>query len=394
MIYKKISTLCESIGKISAVMIAPSLVFSTTATNILFFLTAFLSLLSGNWRIKFNQIVHNPITIAFLLFYLLLLIGVFYSTAIYPDIIFTLHKYDKFLFAILFIPFFAEKKWRDYAINAFLLAIFIMLIISISTNSVSTFKDTIAFNFLMAFAVYMCLHKATQNIRFMWFWLISSCFITYTVLFRAIGRSGYFVFAGLLGLFFIQKFRWRGLLLAIVSIAIIFSTSYTFSSVFKRRTNEAFQNLQIYHKNNVTSVGSRLSFLENSIKLIKKHPLIGTGTGSFVHEYAIIKSPPTTNPHNEYIYITVQFGIVGLLILLLFFMIPAIYSRSLTIDTRYIAQGTILSIMLGCLANSWLLDTTEGHFYAYFLILAFASFKRLYVRRTQNQGEHAGSPLH
>ena len=67
---------------------------------------------------------------------------------------------------------------------------------------------------------------------------------------------------------------------------------------------------------------------------------------------------------------------LGLVMLLLLFGIPIWYSRFLPEELQYIVRGTVLSIALGCLANSWLLDTTEGHFYAYFIVLAFAAFPR------------------
>ena len=135
----------------------------------------------------------------------------------------------------------------------------------------------------------------------------------------------------------------------------------------------------VYKHDDYTSIGLRITFLRNSINLFIANPVFGVGTGGFVHKYAAIKTTPATltkNPHNEYIYIAVQFGVIGLAILLLFFGIPVWNGEMLPAKYRDISQGMILAIMTGCLANSWLLDTTPGHCYAYFMVLAFAAWSR------------------
>jgi O-antigen ligase len=315
----------------------------------------------------------------------LFLVGAFYSTAAWPDVLLMFRKYDKFLFAVFFIPLFIEERWRNYAVNAFLAAIFVMFVASYlrvygwlhygaQAGVVEVFRNSIQFNFLMAFAAYLCLYKVAIGQRYRWLWITFLLFIVYTILFRSIGRSGYFVFAGLMGLFFFQKLRWRGLLAAIISMAILFSLAFAFSPTFKDRIKEVVSDVKVYRQNDNTSVGLRMSFVKNSVKLIKAHPVFGTGTGSFVHEYAVTNHSPVHNPHNEYVYLTVQFGALGLVMLLLLFGIPFWYSRFLPEECKYIARGAVVGIMLGCLANSWLLDTTQGHFYAYFIALAFSAF--------------------
>ncbi|HBC71838.1 MAG TPA: hypothetical protein DCZ38_03560 [Coxiellaceae bacterium] len=412
--YKKITNALELTSKACAVMTAPAIVLSTAATVVLFPLTIALNLAAGNLREKFNLIIRNPVALVFLLFCALFLFGALYSTAPWqPDILLTLRKYDKFLFAVLFFPLFTEERWRNYAINAFMIAILALLIASYfkvnlyywsagsaqvfnpgimfdflisfgasggshdgSTWIIEIFKPSIEFNFLMSFAAYLCLFKITSIGRYRLMWIIFLISIVYTVLFRSIGRSGYFVFGGLMILFFVQKFRWRGLFLAIIGVALLFGLAFNFSSTFKQRVNAIFSDVKEYHKNDMTSVGLRMTFVKNSIGLIKKHPMFGAGTGSFAKEYAAIEPTPSVlanNPHNEYAYITVQFGILGLVIILLFFGVPIWYSQYLPEEQKYLARGVILGIMLGSLANSWLLDVTSGHLYAYFIALAFAA---------------------
>lgn len=386
--YRKITNGFDVLSKICAVMIAPALLFSTAATVILFPLVVIFNLAAGNIREKFDIVRHNPVVWVFLAFCIMFLVGAIYSTAPWTDILLIWRKYSKFLFGILLLPLFTDKRWRTYAINAFLVAIFLLVVASYSREfgllksvahgAAEVFKPSIEFNFLLAFAAYLCLFKIACGscYRYRLVWIIFLGLIVYTVLFRSYGRSGYFVFIGLITLFFVQKMRWRGLIIAGMSAMLLVALAYTFSPVFKSRMVMVWHEIKTYNQQDLTSVGARITFAKNSINLIKHRPTFGFGTGSFITEYAAISPVPSTlthNPHNEYLYITVQFGVLGLTVLLLFFGVPLWYSRLLPDEEKYVARGVITGIMLGCFANSWLLDITEGSFYAYFIPLAFAA---------------------
>ncbi|MBU0744208.1 MAG: O-antigen ligase family protein [Gammaproteobacteria bacterium] len=382
---------CELASKICAVAAAPAIVLSTAAAVILFPLAIILNIAAGNLREKFNLIVRNPVTLAFLLFFLLFLIGSTYSTGPITDVLIVLRKHAKYLLAVMLFPVFMEEKWRNYAILSFIGGILVMLVASYlrthgylswgATGAVEIFKSSIDFNFLMAFAAYLSLFKiASASSRYRMAWIIIFILIVHTVLFRSMGRSGYFIFMALMLLFFEQKMGWRGLIIAGASVTLLFVLAFSFSSTFKGRINFIFNDIKVYQQNENTSVGLRMTFVKNGIKLIKAHPVFGAGTGSYVKEYSSIKPTPldlnvitAPNPHNEYIYIGVQFGIVGLIVLLLFFSIPLWYSKFLPEKEKYIARGVIVSIMLGSLSNTCLSDITMRHFYIYFIALAFAA---------------------
>lgn len=411
--YQRITNAFELTSKVCAVMLAAAIVLSTAATTVLFHATLILILLSGNLHHKFNFIIRNPIFWVMLLLFLMFLVGATYSTGPAFDILTILRKYNKFLLATMLLPLFIEEKWRNYAIFSYLLGALAMLISSylrtygylswgIIGGTVEMFKLSMVFNFLMAFGTYLCLIKMTFTNNKWWrlLWITFFVLLVYTVLFRSIGRSGYFVFVGLMMLFFIQKFRWRGFVIAVTSVILLLGLAFTFSSTFKDRMNTAFNDIKVYHQNNDTSVGLRMAFVQNSIALIKAHPFFGTGTGSYVKEYNDIKQKaPETNvqgvvqhpgdfahPHNEYIFIMVQFGFMGLAMLLLFFGVPIWYSQFLPEREKYIARGIIVSVLIGSLANCWLYDVTVRYCYAYFIVLAFATLPagHLFFRQIKN----------
>ena len=65
-----------------------------------------------------------------------------------------------------------------------------------------------------------------------------------------------------------------------------------------------------------SSANSRIEFLRLGAEAFLQHPIFGTGTGSFNRVYGalataapILAAPPI--PHNEYLLIGVQTGVVG-----------------------------------------------------------------------------------
>jgi len=246
--------------------------------------------------------------------------------------------------------------------------------ISEGFTQASVFKNHIQANFLMAITAYFVLLLSLEFPKYRWLAGIIFVLMAYNILFMSIGRSGYVVFAVLMPLFLWQAYRWKGLAVAVLSLAVLSFAVYEYSHTFRDRVDLAGSEVQQYYEgHNKTSVGMRMAFAKNSIVLIKKHPVLGTATGSFKYEYAklnpVIK---TVNPHNEYLNISVQFGVVGLFLLLFLFFTIWRSSFSLPKSYQYMAQGILLAIAVGSLANSWIMDTTEGHFFAFFMALAFA----------------------
>jgi O-antigen ligase len=84
------------------------------------------------------------------------------------------------------------------------------------------------------------------------------------------------------------------------------------------------------------SVVQRLEYWKTSLNLIKQHPLIGVGTGdinaAFEKEYAIehsrLDKEHRLKAHNQYLSITVTFGIIGLLIFLFALIYPLLINRN------------------------------------------------------------------
>ncbi|MFZ2776320.1 MAG: O-antigen ligase family protein [Candidatus Rickettsiella isopodorum] len=379
----------QRLSQIFAVASAFVLPLSTAALMIFFSATVLCCLLAGNWYEKYLVLRYNPMALMFILFFGLFLIGLTYTTVQRPIAFHTVIKYSKFLLGFFLFSTFRHDKTAQYAFFAFLLSASLTLLFSLIkffghwdfvhrfTADSGVFKDHIFTGFLLAFTSY-CYAVLAFSIKKTWRWFFVLLFLVaaYNVLFINLSRSGYVVLVSLLLLLAWQQFAWKGLLAGLLISFFLCGSLLFLPANFKERFNLAQSEVTQYKQGNfATSVGLRLEFYHNSFKLFKEHPWIGTGTGSFAQDYLAVaenKQFATQNPHNEYLNIAVQFGLLGMVILLSLFIVHAWASFRLQGIRQYFAQAVLVSIAVGSLFNSWLMDVTQGCFYVIFTALLFA----------------------
>lgn len=123
------------------------------------------------------------------------------------------------------------------------------------------------------------------------------------------------------------------------------------------------------------SIPMRLAFWGASWNLIKTNPLAGTGTGdmprTYYNYYNSIQSPldeewRTLHAHNQFLTITVQFGIIGLALFLLLVVYPGIQQRQFR-DYFFFVFFLITTISF---LNEDTLETQQGvTFFSFFATL-------------------------
>ena len=74
-----------------------------------------------------------------------------------------------------------------------------------------------------------------------------------------------------------------------------------------------------------------------------------------------------TNPHNQYLLVLIETGIVGFILFVSIFYFAWVGIKNLNVqENRKIhdyMKGLIITFALGCLLNSLLLDAGEGKFF-------------------------------
>ena len=370
---------------------------TVSGANTIIVIICFLWLFSGDYKSKFNQIIRSKLMIASIVFYFLHVVGMLWT----EDINWGFHMLHKMWYFLLFFPILyniTKSENFQYCISAFLLAISITELTSYliwfeiipplknaSVVNPTPFMSHISYNPILTFALYIVLHqiffnKNLSNLKFSIYSFFSISMIIN--MFITGGRAGQVMFFAMLSILIFQFFngkKIKSLLMIIIIIPIVFFTSYQTSNLFKLRVDAAVSEIMTYSENKksmTSSVGQRITFVLNSWEIIKKNPIIGTGTGDFPTEYQKMKSvrtpyvSSTTNPHNMYILILVQLGLVGLISMLAIFYLQI--KHSFYASNKFIRDTGItlpLLFLVIMLSDSYLL----GHFTTLMFIF-FSSF--------------------
>lgn len=360
---------------------------STSLISVFSGLTVLCWLLSGNFIRTPRAILRHPHALIASLLAVLFTFGLFYSQIPLDDALDGLKKYRELLFIpILLSLFYNKPKEALFAVNCFIGGAVILMfmsfgiyleIIPIEHHGYSNIYH-ITHSFFMAFLAFIALHRFNASWQYKYYWFAIFFLASINLFLISPGRTGMLVYMVLALLFFMQKLSFFRFSLAVVSIGVLFTGTYYSSQNVSDRINQVIVEIKQYDAGNSrTSIGMRLDWYQNSVDLIKEKPLLGHGTGAFsTAQKKLIEgtnTQPTDNPHNEYLFIGVQLGLLGLAAFLSLFFLQLLCSLNLDKNNRYLVQGVVISMMTGCLMNSFLFDSMQGHFYAFLSALLFSA---------------------
>jgi O-antigen ligase len=174
-----------------------------------------------------------------------------------------------------------------------------------------------------------------------------------------------------LGLLFgLQTLRRAKLAVMAGGLLAVVAFAFAVSPMFRTATQEDVKAVQemLNGKTTFTPTGERLQFYRNSLTLFSQAPVFGHGTGRFHEKYAAhvagTKQVVTANPHNEYLMVGVQSGLIGVGILLALFWALWRSAAGWEGMDRWLAQGMVVWLAVGCCFNSFILDSREGMLFA------------------------------
>jgi len=367
---------------------------TVSGNNIAIWLVVLIWLFSGNYLEKFNKIIENKLAIVSIIFFLVHIIGLLWTS----NISWGLEMVRKMLPFMFVLPIFltiTRKENIKYYIAAFLIGITISESLSylIWFGIIEPFKyanldnptplmSHISYNPFLAFAIYLVLNKLFSDEKISQYKRIWYTFFTLTMsvnMFITGGRAGQVMFFCAIAIVMFQYFRnsqVKAMFISIFLISLISFSAFNFSPSFKARVMQGIGDVVNYDQGRNTSVGQRVTFAINSYKLFLENPIIGVGTGDFPIEYAKINSinspdvRPTSQPHNMYLLELAQFGILGLFSLLSIFY--AQFSIALSSSSKLVKEvgvGMPLLFLVIMWSDSYLL----GHYTSNLFIL-FSAF--------------------
>lgn len=377
----------------ATVLLGLSIPISVALDNLLIGLIALLWLLSGNWDGKMAIIRRSPVVLAALLLFGLLALGTLYTTG-KPDV---LLKYADLLFIPVFLTLFQDPRMRTRGLQLFCIAAIASIVIThlaylglLADNPLlkrtptylTGFKYSITHGLIIAFSAYLfaLLARDEQNKKRRMIYIALALIAAHNVVFMVFSRTGYVVLTLLLFYFFAATHGRRGLMLITVVAAATFLAAYATSDTFRQRASGAAYEAMEWRPGqpSANSTGLRLEWYTTSLGILRERPLLGYGTGSFAVVYAQAVAGrnmvATEHPHNEYLLIAVQTGLIGLACLLyLFWSQWRAAGRLQQPFYRDLGRGLVMTFVVGCLFNSLLLDHTEGLLFAWLSALLFAA---------------------
>ena len=389
----KFNNHCHVTGRWGVIALGGSIPISVALDNILMSIIVLSWLLCGEWAEKFRDIRGNAVSIAALVLFGMLCLGAVYPTA-HPGV---LLKYIDLLLIPAFICFFQEESTRRRALQAFCLAAVASIGVSYlahfnlltffeylprTSENPTGFKNSITHSIIVSLAAYifalMAADEQTPSRRFVY--IVLSAIAAHNVIFMVFGRTGYVAIAAMFAYLAIARLDRRRLVQAMLAMVVVFITAYGASVTFHQRIDAAVSETENWRSGDpsATSVGLRLEWYTKSLAIIRDRPLSGFGTGAFPDVYARAVEGSnmiaTTNPHNEYLLMMIQLGVIGLVCLLYLFWQEWRSAAQLASPLhRYLARGLVLTFVSGCLFNSLLIDHTEGLLFAWMTGLLFAA---------------------
>ncbi len=185
-----------------------------------------------------------------------------------------------------------------------------------------------------------------------------------------LSKTGIIMTGSLLVLLIVHIRNWRLALAIAIPAVLVVAISLWASGPAQMRLSEMSRDMNARDISGETlSTASRTDFWTKAIGFAKEAPLLGHGTGSILPLYQSLEatnpSPygaATSDPHNQFLHVVLQVGLLGGLVLLA--MWAAHFRMFLHRDVLSImGQAVVLQNFVGSLFNSHLSTVTQGMLY-------------------------------
>ena len=293
-----------------------------------------------------------------------------------------LSKYREFLLIPLFMIYFSIDKYRKNALIALYAALFLSLFFSYLIHydlihywdNPNSIKNRIFHGISMSVFAYINLQAAAISKRYRAIFIALFLITFHNLFFIENGRLGYLLICILSALFCWQQWRVKGLIAMIAlgslsTIALLLFADLSQLRIIGRL--DVISNASEINLSVLQAADIRLEFYILSLYCFMDSWLLGHGLGSFPEVYALQHEAiqtywkTTVNPHNEFLQISVQTGIIGLL-LFISFLISFLTQKNQPALQKQCKTALFFTVCLSCMFNSSFMDHGDG---ALFMIL-------------------------
>lgn len=326
---------------------------SNKAKTSVFFCILLLFLYRRNFIDYFKIAFKNELLKYFILLYLVFLLGMSYTNDMDAAYIF-MNKAKVLIYPLIFLSF-LDMRFSFRILNAFIFGVLFSEIVSYLIHfqiippelfvgeykvyqtvytDPAPFLNHIKHNIALAIVISVLIYRLLVNdIKNIYLKILSFIFITTAFINMSLigGRTGYIVLFLLIFLVVFLVYRQKIKKVFFISLSIIlimFMYMYNFSEQFDKRVEDAKNDIKsmINEKNYDSSIGLRIIASYYTIEVIKDNYLVGVGTGDVMQEIEKLSKDKESyivervkSPHNVYLQVLAQVGIIGFFIFLLMF---------------------------------------------------------------------------
>jgi O-antigen ligase len=300
--------------------IVPVLFVSTSLTVGIEIALYALFALSRTLRTRLRSSMASPAAVALAIFSIILVLGALHGPAPWPERWGAVNGSRKLLLFFLGIAVFDDEKAKEVFLSSLLWLCAVAVSLSYVSLVVPITYEQLGDGIVLKDHAIQGLVFATGVAVALWFkpsvWrAVLAALLAINVAFVGTGRVGYLALAIVGAVLGVRRGgRWRWLALACIAVVVS-------SPLVHDRVALGLNEMEhVEQSPTQTSMGWRLVMWRNAVELIGEHPIFGVGTGSFETAYraqvrgeAGWKSDPTNDPHNQYLKLWAEQGIVGLL---------------------------------------------------------------------------------
>ena len=360
---------------------------------------------SAELRSRFAAVCRQPMVIALFAFYLMIGIAVTYSVAPILEAASMLSGWRK----LLLLPA-AAAVFDDSAAK---LRMALLMVIAAAVGALLSYVSLFVgatFQTSEAIPGIVVRNHATQGMFFAVgafvatalaqfgsferrtrLWLgAGALFLLMNIALVTFGRSGYVALVGcaLALAWFALRRPGRTMRWIVVGVVAVVGVLFAAPQV-QQRMGQAVTEMNSYsQQQEKTSMGVRMHFWKNTLEMIKQRPWLGVGTNGFepaYQEYVAGRTGMagigTSDPHNQFLKIAAEQGLIGLAVFLALLATMVVLQRPDPIY-RLLGLGVLLAWCATSLASSHFSTFSEGTF-IFLWLGAMLSDPRSMVRRAR-----------
>jgi len=334
---------------------------------------------AGRWSERFETIKSRPVLWLPILLFAMFAIGTLYSAADWNKALERLVSYRKLLYPAIIATTLTVAWRRRLVLTVFQITMIVAFSFMVWQN-VSLLLDGKATRLGSGFRNYMTtglliilwitqIYYFTRETRYRWWGAAVAGTLAFGLFTLNTARTIHAVLLIAILVGFIYRFRKRGIIIGLAAAILLPVTAYFVLPRFKLRVDEVFSEARDFldRGRKHSSIGARMNLYRAAMNSATERPIFGFGTGGTVARLETAHGKPTDDPHNEYINMYMQLGVLGLGVFIAWLVALYRDARRMKPPWGPLAMTLAAIVAIACLPNSYVSVTSEGTMFLVFI---------------------------